>query len=161
VLLIIPVLIVWLTSGTPNAAVLAQPRQIIFWLGLVVIAAGLGHAIWNALRGLRYGQGTPVVWDPPQKLVIRGPYRHVRSPMISGVLLMLLGVELLLQSLLLTLWWLIFLLRTMLSMPKFEECNLLARYGEAYAQYTAYVPCWLPRLQPWTGTDNSIEESEE
>jgi len=45
VLLTIPVLIVWLLNGTHYAAHLAQPQQIIFWIGLVMTTVDLGLAI--------------------------------------------------------------------------------------------------------------------
>ena len=34
----------------------------------------------------REGEGTLAPWDPTRKLVVRGPYRFVRNPMIVGVL---------------------------------------------------------------------------
>jgi protein-S-isoprenylcysteine O-methyltransferase Ste14 len=33
-------------------------------------------------RFAREGQGTLAPWDPPRALVITGPYRYVRNPMI-------------------------------------------------------------------------------
>jgi hypothetical protein len=34
------------------------------------------------------GRGTAVPWNPPKKLVIEGPCRHVRNPTISSVPMM-------------------------------------------------------------------------
>src|SRR5262245_8947093 len=48
-------------------------------VGLVLFAASLR-------RFASEGQGTLAPWDPPRVLVVRGPYRHVRNPMISGVI---------------------------------------------------------------------------
>ena len=36
-------------------------------------------------------KGTPAPWNPPQKFVVRGVYRHVRNPMIVGGFCILLG----------------------------------------------------------------------
>jgi protein-S-isoprenylcysteine O-methyltransferase Ste14 len=37
------------------------------------------------------GKGTPAPFDPPRKLVIRGPYRFVRNPMYIGAGMTLAG----------------------------------------------------------------------
>ena len=64
------------------------------------ITASLGHrkfwptsasSIPSALF-VTTGRDTPAPWAPPQRLVVRDFYRHVRNPMIMGVLLML-GAE--------------------------------------------------------------------
>ena len=149
---IIPGVLVWLTKGTQFAAQLAAPHQIVFWAGLILIAAGAGLDLWTLQLFVAHGEGTPTPWKPPQKLVVLGPYRHVRNPMISGLLLILLGEALLLQSLPLLAWWGAFWLANIIFLQKFEERNLLAQHGEDYAQYMAHVPRWLPRLRPWTGT---------
>lgn len=157
VLVIIPGILLWLTKGTPYVAQLAQPNQVFFWAGLVLIAIGLGLAIWTVHLFLTHGQGTPAPWEPPQVLVVLGPYRHVRNPMISGALFMLMGEVLLLQSMPVLVWWVIFLLGNLIYLPKVEERNLLTRYGEDYAQYMAQVPRWLPRLRPWTGVVEKLD----
>jgi hypothetical protein len=38
------------------------------------------------------GKGTPAPFDPPRKLVIRGPYRFVRNPMYVDGGMILAGV---------------------------------------------------------------------
>ena len=155
VLIIIPGILLWLTNGSPFAAQLALPEHVFFWAGLVLIAIGLGLAGWTVHLFLTHGQGTPAPWEPPKKLVVLGPYRHVRNPMISGALFILMGEALLLQSLPILVWWVIFLLANLIYMPKFEERDLVARYGEEYTHYMVQVPRWIPRLQPWTGTTDT------
>jgi hypothetical protein len=46
---------------------------------------------------LRLAKGTPAPWNPSEKLVIRGPPRSVRNPMITGALLILLPEAILFQ----------------------------------------------------------------
>jgi protein-S-isoprenylcysteine O-methyltransferase Ste14 len=56
----------------------------IFIVGLVLFSASLYHFATQ-------GRGTLAPWDPPRRLVVRGPYRFVRNPMISGVIFILAG----------------------------------------------------------------------
>lgn len=157
VLVTIPGIMLWLTRETRFAAQLAQPNQVPFCAGLVMITTGLALAVWTVHLFLTHGQGTPAPWEPPQNLVVSGPYRHVRNPMISGALFILMGEALLFQSVPLLMWWLIFLLANLIYLPIFEERDLLVRYGEAYKRYIAHVPRWLPRLQPWNGNNEKLD----
>jgi len=99
---------------------------------------------------MRFGQGTPAPWNPPKKLVVRGPYRHVRNPMITSVLFVLLAEALLLRSWPLAGWLIIFFLANAIYFPLVEERGLVRRFGEDYLQYKRHVPRWLPKVTPWT-----------
>ena len=98
VLVLVPAIIFWAAAGTGYAGAWAGLGQGQLWAGVGSLAAGLLLAGWTLRLFATVGQGTPAPWDPPQKLVVRGPYRHVRNPMISSVLLMLAGEALLYQS---------------------------------------------------------------
>jgi protein-S-isoprenylcysteine O-methyltransferase Ste14 len=84
-------------------------------------------------------------------LVVQGPYRHVRNPMISGVLGVLLGESALLGSLPLLAWSGVFWLANAVYIPLVEERGLEDRFGDDYRAYREHVPRWLPRLSPWQG----------
>jgi protein-S-isoprenylcysteine O-methyltransferase Ste14 len=120
-------------------------------LGGLLLFVGLFLAGWTMRLFARLGQGTAAPWDPPRRLVIAGPYRYVRNPMISSVLIMLIAESLLLNSFILLVWWAIFLLGNMLYFPLREEKDLEKRFGSSYAVYKKHVPRWLPRLRPWKG----------
>ena len=96
------------------------------------------------------GDGTLAPWDPTSRLVVRGPYRRVRNPMISGVLCILLGEALLFTSTALLAWSALFLAINAIWFPLVEEPGLRQRFGADYEAYRAAVPRWLPRLRPWT-----------
>jgi protein-S-isoprenylcysteine O-methyltransferase Ste14 len=104
---------------------------------------------------LRYGEGTPAPWEPTRKLVLHGPYRCVRNPMMIGVMLILLAEALLLQSWGIAIWLAVFLLLNLIYLPQVEEKGLEHRFGEAYREYKANVPRWIPRLHPWIGLRSS------
>jgi len=95
------------------------------------------------------GRGTLAPWDPPRRLVVTGPYRRVRNPMISGVLFALFGEALLLQSLPHMLLALAFLAVNGLYIPLLEEPQLEARFGDEYRRYRRHVSRFLPRLRSW------------
>lgn len=145
VLIFLPAVLLWLGRGSRFSAGLAAPREIRFWLGLLLLATGLFLAGWTVKLQLTIGEGTPAPWDPPKKLVILGPYRHVRNPMIEGVVLILLAESLLLGSWLVGLWTGLFFLANLIYLPLVEEKDLERRFGDDYRQYRDQVPAWIPR----------------
>ena len=93
-LVYVPGAILWLSKEMAPAGP-AEPR---FWIGAVLGVVGFAAAVWTVRLFAGVGQGTPAPWAPPAKLVVHGPYRHVRNPMISSVLVMLAAESLLLGS---------------------------------------------------------------
>jgi protein-S-isoprenylcysteine O-methyltransferase Ste14 len=118
-------------------------------VGAALIAAGF--ALWlRTVRLLaRIGRGTLAPWDPTRKLVVEGPYRHVRNPMISAVLAVLLGEAALLGAPALLVWSGLFLAFNHLGFLTYEEPGLERRFGEEYREYRRNVPRWIPRRTPW------------
>ena len=127
------------------------PLEIVSVLvGLVVLAIGLVLFGASLERFVHEGQGTLAPWDPPRRLVVRGPYRYVRNPMISGVLFILFGEALILRSGPHLVWALVFLVINAIYIPLVEEHGLEHRFGEDYRQYRQRVRRFLPRLKPWS-----------
>ena len=120
--------------------------------GVIGFAAGLAMFVWCVLLFARIGRGTLAPWDPTRRLVVAGPYRHVRNPMISSVLTMLGGETLFFHSARIGAWMLIFVAINQAYFLLLEEPGLVARFGEEYERYRAAVPRWLPRRRPWTPT---------
>jgi protein-S-isoprenylcysteine O-methyltransferase Ste14 len=111
-------------------------------IGLLLVVRSIHH-FWTT------GHGTLAPWDPPRNLVIRGVYRYVRNPMISGILGILLGEALLFGSLSILAWFVIFLLINLIYISRYEEPGLVKRFGEDYLRYRDHVPRWIPRPTPW------------
>ena len=149
VLVFVPSVILIATSNTRFSSGLLGPAQLLFWIAMAAAAVALFLAAWTVTLLTKFGQGTPAPWDPPQKLVVRGPYRHVRNPMITSVLLMLVAEVLLFQSWPIFFWMIFFYLANVLYFPLFEERSLEKRFGEDYRIYKKHVPRWIPRLTPW------------
>src|SRR5437667_3486009 len=62
--------------------------------GMIMVTIGTVIALWCVFTFVFIGKGTPAPFDPPRKLVIRGPYRFVRNPMYSGAGMTLAGAAL-------------------------------------------------------------------
>jgi protein-S-isoprenylcysteine O-methyltransferase Ste14 len=118
--------------------------------GLVVLVVGLFLFVSSLRRFASEGQGTLAPWDPPRQLVLRGPYRFVRNPMISGVVFVLVGEAMLLVSIPHAVWAISFLVLNLVYIPLLEEPLLLDRFGEAYREYCRHVPRIFPRIRPWS-----------
>lgn len=95
--------------------------------------------------------GTPSPRDEPAELVTGGVYADTRNPMYIGVVLVVLGQAVRFRSAL-VLWWAVgCALGFQRRIVSYEEPNLAAKHGEAYAEYAARVPRWLPRVQRTDG----------
>ena len=151
-LVFIPAAILWLSAGSPGAMELAGPEDPRFWIGALPGVTGLFFAAWTVRLFVKVGKGTPAPWAPPKKLVVRGPYRHVRNPMLTSVNVMLGAESLLFGSWYLAGWMLVFFLLNTVFFIFFEEPGLERRFGEDYRCYKANVPRWIPRRRPWDGS---------
>jgi protein-S-isoprenylcysteine O-methyltransferase Ste14 len=149
VLIFIPAAILLVTQDSRFAPELASPTQIWFWLALLAAIIGPALSGWAATLFVKFGQGTPAPWDPPKRLVIQGPYRHVRNPMITGALLMLHAEAILFQSLPIATWMTVFFIGNAIYFPLIEENGLEQRFGDEYREYKTHVPRWIPRLRAW------------
>jgi protein-S-isoprenylcysteine O-methyltransferase Ste14 len=129
----------------------ADVAAVIAGAALLAIGAGLFSA--SLARFASDGRGTLAPWDPPRQLVLRGPYRYVRNPMIAGVIFVLAAEALVLRSWPHGIWAAIFLGINLLYIPLFEEPQLEHRFGEEYRRYCRHVARIVPRLRPWRGED--------
>jgi protein-S-isoprenylcysteine O-methyltransferase Ste14 len=128
-------------ARTPIGLMLQVCGIACFAVGLALFAASLAHF---AIKG----QGTLAPWDPPSRLVVTGPYRFVRNPMISGVLFVLLAEALLLRSAPHAVWAGAFLVVNAIYIPLLEEPSLASRFGDPYREYCRHVRRFWPRLRP-------------
>lgn len=147
---------IWIarTNSVRLALGATTPHLLMQIAGLGLLLVGLSLFVSSLRRFAAHGKGTLAPWDPPRNLVIYGPYRYVRNPMISGVVFVLFGEALMLLSGPHVQWAIIFLVINFIYIPLLEERQLKERFGEAYIEYCRHVPRLLPRLTPWTHTSS-------
>jgi protein-S-isoprenylcysteine O-methyltransferase Ste14 len=151
VLVFVPAVVLFVSRGSRFSPDIQYPTEVTFFLAMAITAAGGYLAIRTANLFTTSGDGTPAPWEPPKKLVIAGPYRYTRNPMISGAILILLGETVLFNSWPLFIWTIVFLAGKMVYLPLIEEKKLKQRFGEPYVSYMAQVPRWIPRFKGWNG----------
>jgi len=129
------------SAGVTQPAALG-PGQI---AGMIVGALGAAVVVWCILAFAVVGKGTPAPFDPPRRLVVRGPYQFVRNPMYVGAGIALAGAALFYQS-----WAVVgyigflFVAATLLVMT-YEEPTLRNLFGREYDAYCEKTGRWIPR----------------
>ncbi|NIP83298.1 MAG: isoprenylcysteine carboxylmethyltransferase family protein [Gemmatimonadetes bacterium] len=108
------------------------PGQVV---GAVLVVVGAALALWCVLA---------FAFDPPRRLVRRGPYRVVRNPMYLGAILALAGASLFFRSLVLFAFAIAFAGVTHAFVVLYEEPTLRGLFGEEYEDYRRQVRRWFP-----------------
>lgn len=119
-----------------------------FKIGLIVFGLGLIVLLICLIDFTSKAKETLAPFEPPKKLVKKGPYRYVRNPIYFGVLLMTGGIGIISASVL-TVFYLVILFAALhLRIILFEEPSLAKRFPD-WREYATNVPRWIPRLKPW------------
>ena len=127
-------------SGIARPASMAWPQI----AGAVICTAGAIIALWCVGTFIFIGKGTPAPFDPPRRLVVRGPYRFVRNPMYIGAALALAGAALFYESLPVLLYCAALLVFSHGMVVFYEERKLRKTFGRDYEAYCRSVRRWLP-----------------
>jgi len=115
-------------------------------VGTLLLVAGSALAAWCAVLFYHVGRGSPNPFAAKtRRMVITGPYRVVRNPMMWGIGAILVGLALLLGSVGLWFGFSLFVLFVVLFVPGYEERDMERRFGEEYREYCRRVPRWWPR----------------
>jgi protein-S-isoprenylcysteine O-methyltransferase Ste14 len=136
-------------SGIVRPAAIEVPQI----AGMIVGAAGALAALWCVFIFAFIGRGTPAPFDPPRRLVIRGPYRFVRNPMYIGAGLALAGAALFYESWPLLGYTGLFLLVTHVFVMSYEEPTLRRTFGQTYEAYCRQVRRWWPSTRTARDSD--------
>ncbi|HTX31802.1 MAG TPA: isoprenylcysteine carboxylmethyltransferase family protein [Solirubrobacteraceae bacterium] len=137
-LLFVIAFVVLRSSGATGGAIHSPPVRA---LGLLLLAAGLGVAIWARVY-LGRNWGMPMTEKERPELVTSGPYRFVRHPIYSGLLLAMLG-----SALAATLWWLVILAGLgsyFIYSARVEERLMTTAFPDAYPAYRATSKMLIP-----------------
>jgi len=96
---------------------------------------GFPAMVTTPFSGHAYTAGGYRAFDPPRKLVIRGPYRFVRNPMYIGAGMTLAGAALYYESLAIFICTCFFFLITHLFVELYEEPTLRRTFGGEWSDW--------------------------
>ena len=130
-----------------RVAVDSRPLLLVLEIGgLALYVMGFALMAWALItlgRTYQLGGSAPRAAD---KIVTAGPYSLVRHPMYLSALCIALGLACMIQSLAYLAVFIIYLALILPLIP-YEERNLRAAYGDAYAAYQRKVGALIPRIR--------------
>ena len=115
------------------------------WIGVVVVALGLGFAGWARTHLGRFWSAA-VTLKAEHRLIRTGPYALSRHPIYTGLLLALAGTTFARDTVGAVAGLILFLVGFILKIRQ-EERLLLEHFGAAYRAYQGEVPAVVPRLR--------------
>jgi len=116
-------------------------------IGIPISILGVMLSLWCVELFFKVGKGTPAPIAPPTRLVVTGPYRYTRNPMVIGLFTILVGLGILLKSLSLLIFLFCLILPFGIIFIKcYEERDLERRFKEEYIAYKERTPFLFPHL---------------
>lgn len=148
--LFIALVLVYLPAEVLTLAGVARPARLGLaqLAGLLATGAGATVAAWCIVSFALLGRGTPAPFDPPRRLVVRGPYAYVRNPIYLAASLALAGGALFHESAALLAYTVFFVLTMHAVVVLYEEPTLQRAFGSDYDAYCQRVRRWWPRRPP-------------
>ncbi|WP_328518110.1 methyltransferase family protein [Mycolicibacterium arseniciresistens] len=138
----------WL--GLPPLSSLHPPVQL---LGVILAVIGI-LAAFTAQMAM--GSSWRIGVDDRERtsLVTTGPFRWVRNPIFTAVLVALLGLTLMVPNVVALTGWVLTVFGIETQVRRVEEPRLHRLHGEPYAQYTATAGRFLPGIGRLQVRDN-------
>lgn len=151
-MIIIPFLIYFISQIENSLFKIPILNSTIFRLVIAIIlfVFGLTFTIWSNFDLLKTGKGGPTdvfnieISPRSKKLVITGPYRFTRNPMVFGTNSIYFAITLAVNSLASLVFCLSFFLIIIFYLKMTEEKRLSHDFGNKYLDYKKRVPMIFP-----------------
>jgi protein-S-isoprenylcysteine O-methyltransferase Ste14 len=114
---------------------------------------GLLFALWSIVVQNRIGRGGPLevagmeVSPKTQNLVVTGPYKYTRNPMLFGACVYYYAVAVYLNSVIAVAIVALFMIFMLILVKLTEERRLLKDFGNDYEEYRQRVSMFVPWTQ--------------
>ncbi|MDE3724384.1 methyltransferase [Nocardiopsis sp. N85] len=142
-MVVLPLAVVGVLPG----AEVAVPGGVPVALQLFAVAALPGLAA--AREFARVGNGTPLPYDPPERLVTSGPYAYLRNPMQTTIVAVYLVLALVFADPRLLVGAAAAFAYGAGFATWHEGDGLRTTFGDDWDHYRRGVRAWIPRRRPW------------
>ncbi len=121
----------------------------------LLLLTGLVFTIWSNINLFRIGKGGPTdvfnieISPRSKKLVITGPYKYTRNPMVFGINSIYFAIALIVNSLGSLIFCLSFLLIIIIYLKRTEEKRLFDDFGDDYLDYKKRTSMIIPFKNVW------------
>jgi protein-S-isoprenylcysteine O-methyltransferase Ste14 len=129
-------------------------NPIIKWMIIIVLLViGLIFGIWSLIVQNNIGEGGPVeignieISPKTKNLVVSGPYKNTRNPMLFGAFLIYLAFALFINSITSAIIVFVIIVFMLTVVVKMEEKRLLKDFGNQYEEYRKKVSMFIPWFQ--------------
>ena len=129
-------------------------NEAIRWIILMVLLMiGFVYGIWSVIIQNTVGEGGPLeignieISPKTRNLVVSGPYKYTRNPMLFGTFLIYLAFALFLNSMTAVVLISAIFIFMLTVVVKMEEQRLLKDFGKQYEEYRKKVSMFIPWFQ--------------
>jgi protein-S-isoprenylcysteine O-methyltransferase Ste14 len=145
-------IITWLFDNVYRIEIIQN--TIIRWIIIIILLViGLIYGIWSVIIQNTIGQGGPVeigkieISPKTKNLVVSGPYKNTRNPMLFGTFLLYLAFALFINSITSVVLVSAIFVLMLTTVVKMEEKRLLKDFGSQYEEYRKKVFMFIPWFQ--------------
>ena len=155
VLVLVPSIIYIITSLFDNAYRLELiHNSVIKWIIIILLLViGLIYGIWSVIIQNTVGKGGPLeignieISPKTKNLVVSGPYKNTRNPMLFGTFSIYLAFAIYINSITSVVLVCVIFILMLTFVVKMEEKRLLKDFGDQYEEYRKKVSMFIPWFQ--------------
>jgi protein-S-isoprenylcysteine O-methyltransferase Ste14 len=155
VLVLVPSIIYIITSLFDNVYrfEIIENSMIKWIIIIILLVIGLIYGIWSVIIQNTVGEGGPVeignieISPKTKNLVVSGPYKNTRNPMLFGTFLIYLAYALFINSITSVVLVCTIFVFMVTVVVKMEEKRLLKDFGNQYEEYRKKVSKFIPWFQ--------------
>ena len=125
------------------------------FVGCILGSIGIGLLLWTSQLFHVVGKGTlsPDENLCSSRLILVGPYKYSRNPMITGAALALAAHALVANSPRIMCFAIAFVPIKTWYFIYVEEPGLVQKFGSEYVEYKQHVPRWIPALTAYNASE--------
>lgn len=126
---------------------------IVSTVGAIFVLIGAVFMVWSNIDMVKIGRGCPTdgfniaLGERTKKLIVQGPYKYTRNPMLFGTFVFYVGLALLFNSYSALIVPIVFISYMVWHVKKFEEPRLYNNFKDEYVEYKKRTPLLFPKFR--------------